>query len=95
MRFITKVLTALVGFAFTFGAFGKAEAQEAKVNKNGTVVLARENHSPSMSVTSLEELRNSVKLLASTNAKAPTKGKTKPTKTRTKSPTKPTKRKNI
>jgi hypothetical protein len=94
MRFITKVLTALVGFAFTFAAFGKAEAQEAKVSKNGTVVLAREHYRPTKSMTSLEELRNSVTVLASDDAKAPTKG-TKPTKNKTKSPTKPTKHKGI
>jgi len=88
MHFLTKVLTALVGFAVTFGGFGKAEAQEAKVSKNGTVVLARENHSPSMSATSLEELRKSVTALASTSAQKPTKP-TKPTKTKTQSPTKP------
>ena len=90
MAILTKVITASVGFAFTFGAFGKATAQEAKLAKNGTVVLARENHRPTRS-TALEELRKSVMQLASTDAQKPTKG----TKTKTKSPTKPTKRKNI
>jgi len=65
MRFFTKILMALVGFAFTFGGVGKVEAQEAKLAKNGTVVLARENYRPTKSVSSLEELRNSVTVLAS------------------------------
>jgi hypothetical protein len=94
MAILTKVITASVGFAFTFGAFGKATAQEAKLAKNGTVVLARENRTPTMSNSSLEELRKSLSVLASNDAKAP--GTTKGTKTKTKSPTKPSKkRKNI
>ena len=93
MAILTKVITASVGFAFTFGAFGKATAQEAKLAKNGTVVLARENRTPTMSNSSLEELRKSLRVLASNDAE-PRKG-TKGTRTRTKSPTKPTKRKNI
>jgi hypothetical protein len=87
MAILTKVITASVGLAFTFGAFGKAAAQEVKLAKDGTVVLARENHRPTRS-TAWEELRNSVKELASNDAKAPTKG-TKPTKSKNKSPTKP------
>jgi len=86
MRFFTKILMALVGFAFTFGGVGKVEAQEAKLAKNGTVVLARENYRPTKSGSSLEELRNSVTVLASDDATP-----TKPTKQKTKSPTKPKK----
>jgi len=85
MVFLTRLLTALVGLAFTFGAFGKVDAQEAKIAKNGTVVLARENHGSTMSSTSVQDLRKALKVLASTDAQKPTQ----PTKTNTKSPTKP------
>ena len=88
MAILTKVITASVGLAFTFGAFGKAAAQEAKLAKDGTVVLARENHRPTMNTSSLEELRKSLRELASNDAQKPTKG-TKPTKSKTKSPTQP------
>ena len=87
MAILTKVITASVGLAFTFGAFGKATADEAKLAKEGTVVLARENRTTTVSATSLEELRKSLRVLASNDAQ-PTKP-TKPTKTKTKSPTKP------
>jgi hypothetical protein len=85
MGFLTRLLLAVVGFAFTFGGFGKADAQEARLAKDGTVVLARENHRPTTSATSLEQLRKSLRLLASADAQPPTK----PTKDKTKSPTKP------
>jgi hypothetical protein len=85
MRLLTKVITASVGFAFAVGGFGKASAQEPKLMKDGTVVLAKEDRTPSMS--SAEQLRKEVIILA---GQAPTKG-TKPTKTQTRSPKKPTK----
>jgi hypothetical protein len=77
---------ALVGFAFTFGAFGKASAQDVKLGSDGAVIMAREKRLPTISA-SVEELRKSVMVL-SANAEPPTKP-TKPTKTKTKSPTKP------
>jgi len=83
MGFLTRLLMALVGFAFTFGAFGKASAQDVKLGSDGAVIMAREKRLPTMSA-SVEELRKSVMVLAA-NAEPPTK----PTKTKTKSPTKP------
>jgi len=82
MGFLTRLLMALVGFAFAFGVFGKASARDVKLGSDGAVVMAREKRLPTMSA-SVEELRKSV--LASTRAEKPTK----PTKTKTKSPTKP------
>jgi hypothetical protein len=85
MGFLTRLLMALVGFAFTFGGFGNASAEDVKLGSDGAVVMARDKLLPTMSA-SVEELRKSV--LASTGAQKPTKP-TKPTKTKTKSPTKP------
>jgi hypothetical protein len=87
MAILTKVITASVGFAFTLGGFGKASAEDAKVSKNGTVVLAKETRTPSMST--VDQLREQLTILAATKD-GKTKG-TKGTKTQTKSPKKPTK----
>ena len=83
MGFLTRLLMALVGFAFAFGVFGKASARDVKLGSDGAVVMARETQLSTMSA-SLEQFRKSVMVLA-VNAQPPTK----PTKTKTKSPTKP------
>jgi hypothetical protein len=87
MKLLTRLLSVLVGFAFTLGGFGKAVAQEAKLTKDGTVVMAKEERTPSMS--SVDALKKQVTVLAATKD-GKTKG-TQPTKTKPKSPTKPKK----
>ena len=89
MRFLTKVIAGLVGFVFSIGGFGKALAQEAKLTKDGTVVMAKEDRTPSMN--SVDALRKQLTVLAATKDGAKAKAPTQPTKTKPKSPTKPTK----
>ena len=47
MGLLQKLLTALVGFVFTLGGFGKVSARETAPSTSGTAVIARENRGPS------------------------------------------------
>jgi len=95
MGLLQKLLTALVGFVFTLGGFGKVSARETAPTNAGTAVIARENRSASIGANSAESLRNSLILLAATKdkdskkkSKKKSKSKTKKTKSKPKSPKK-------
>lgn len=96
MRFLQKLLSALIGFVFTLGGFGKVSAREVRPTTEGTVVVARENRGPSIGANSVDALRQGLILLAAskdTKGKSKNKTKGKNGKTKSKSKTKTTKKK--